>query len=148
MKASERSAARFLALRATKDAPARAAAGERLRQGRERAAEMRRASAVALVPVSVWRYVSAFVPDAMPAWARDVGLPPEEFLLATTGKPVRAVAIDRGCYLPGYARCRCHSFRGGRWRPMCHPPIVNGLSTDCDVCESPCSTCAASLKEV
>lgn len=142
MKASEISAARFLALRASKDAPARMAAGERLRRGRQRAAEARLSAwRACMVTEKPWQYVAAYVPDAPFAWARDVGLPAEEFVLGTTGRPVHVVAIDLGCYVPGYQRCRCHSYRDGRWRPMCHPPIVNGSSRGCDVCEVPCSTC-------
>ncbi len=78
--------------------------------------------------------MAAHAPAAALAWARDVGLPAEEFVLGTTGKPATAVAIDRGCYTPGYSRCRCHSYWGGRWRPVCHPPIVNKPSIDRDVC--------------
>lgn len=143
-KPSEISAARFLALRAAKSASARTAAGERLRFGRQQAAEARlSARAADMVVEAPWRYVAAHVSDAPLAWLRDVGLPAEEFVLGTTGKPAHAVAIDRGCYVPGYQRCRCHTFRDGRWRPACHPPIVNGPSVDCDVCEVPCATCPA-----
>lgn len=143
MKPSETSAARFLALRAAKSKAARAAVVDRLRRGRQQAAEARLlARAARMVVEKPWRYVAAHVPDAPLAWLRDVKLPVEEFVLGTTGKPAHAVAIDRGCYMPEYRRCRCHTFRNGRWRPMCHPPIVNGPSTDCDVCEAACVTCS------
>lgn len=135
MKPSEASAARFLALQASKSKLSRAAAGERLRRGRLQAAAAR------LCVDDRWRYIAKHVPDALLAWARDVGLDPSTFVLGITGKPPRVVAVDRGCYEPGYTRCRCHSFREGRWRPMCHPPIVNGSSKDCDVCDVPCVSC-------
>ncbi len=129
MKPSEVSAARFLALRASKSESARISAGARLRRGREQAEEARLAARAACMMVEKpWRYVAAHVPEAMLAWAREVGLPADEFVLGVTGRPARAVAIDRGCYTPGYTRCRCRSFRDDAWRPMCHPPIVNGSS--------------------
>lgn len=137
MKPSEASAARFLALQAAKSKLSRAAAGERLRRGRLQAAVAR------LCVNDNWRYIAKQAPDALLAWVRDVNLDPSGFVLGITGKPPTAVAVDRGCYEPGYSRCRCHSFRGGKWRPMCHPPIVNGPSKDCDVCEVPCGTCVA-----
>lgn len=141
-KASEASAARFHALRAARET-ARAGAGDRLRRGREAAAAARLAARIARLRVeNRWRHVEAHVPGALHAWFRDVCVPAEEFVLGTTGKSVTAVAIDLGCYTPGYTRCRCHSFRGGKWRPMCHPPIVNGSSKDCDVCSDPCASCA------
>lgn len=125
MSGSAASAARFLALQAAKDVRARSAAGARLRQGRLRAADARLVARAAQMAVDDrWRHVVAHVPDALFAWARDVGLDAGEFVLGTTGKPVTAVAIDRRCYGPGYAGCRCHSFRAGRWVPACHPPIV------------------------
>jgi hypothetical protein len=142
LKASEVSAARFLALRAARET-ASAEAGDRLRRGREKVLAARLASRVESMRVeSRWRHVEAHVPGAAQAWLRDVDAPAQEFVLGTAGRPVTAVAIDLGCYTPGYSRCRCHSFRGGRWRPMCHPPIVNGSSKDCDVCSDPCSSCA------
>lgn len=141
-KPSEVSAARYLALRAVRE-KAEAEAGTRLRLGRERAAAAaKQAERAADMKVEdCWRYVEFCVPGAALAWLRDVGLPAEEFVLGVAGKPITAVAIDRGCYTPGYTRCRCHSFRKGKWRPMCHPPIVRGSSTDCDVCEAPCGDC-------
>lgn len=124
MSRSATSAAKFLALRAAKEA-ARSTAGTRLRQGRQQAADARLAAQAAQMAVEAhWRYVAAHVPDALLAWVRDVGLDAKEFVLGTTGKPMTAVAIDRRCYAPGYAGCRCHSFRAGRWVPVCHPPIV------------------------
>lgn len=148
MKASEASAARFFALRAIRETSL-VSAGTRLRRGREKAAEARLAARVASMQVEErWRFVEARVPGAAPAWLRDVGLSAEEFVLGTVGRPVTAVAIDLGCYTPGYLRCRCHSFREGKWRPMCHPPIVNGASTGCDVCDVPCRDCVTpSAKE-
>lgn len=142
VKASEISAARFLALRAAREV-ADTEVRDRLRRGREKAAAARLAARAASLSVeNRWRHVEAHVPGAAHAWLRDVGFPVREFVLGTIGKPVRAVAIDLGCYTPGYVRCRCHSFRGGKWRPMCHPPIVNGSSKDCDVCSDPCASCA------
>ena len=139
MKSSEVSAARFLALRAARE-KAQRDAGDRLRRGRAAAAQL--AARVASVQVEDrWRYVEAHVPGAAFTWVRDVGVPAEEFMLGITGKPSTAVAVDLGCYTSGYTRCRCHSFRGGKWRPICHPPIVNGSSASCDVCASPCGDC-------
>lgn len=141
MKPSEASAARYLALRAVRE-KAEAEAGTRLRLGRERAAAAQQVARVANMKVEDrWRHVETHVPGAVFAWVRDVGLPAEEFVLGTAGRPVTAVAVDRGCYTPGYSRCRCHSFRKGKWRPFCHPPIVNGSSADCDVCDAPCGDC-------
>lgn len=145
MKPSEASAARFLAMRAAKEA-ARAASAERFRRLREQSEASQLAVRVAAMQAEGrWQRVETCVPGAVRAWVIDVGVPAEEFVIGTTGRSVTPVAIDLGCYTPGYSRCRCHSFRDGKWRPMCHPPIVRGSSTDCDVCDTPCSECLCAL---
>ncbi len=129
MKPSEVSAARYLALRAIRE-KAEAGARDRLRLGRERAAATRLAARMAKLAVSdCWRYVEAHFPGVAFAWTREIGLPTQGFVFGVTGKPPTAVAVDLGCYTPGYTRCRCHSFRRGKWRPMCHPPIVCEVRT-------------------
>jgi hypothetical protein len=130
MSGSAMSAARFLSLQVTKSSN-RLAAGARLRDGKLRAADTRLAARAAQMAVEEhWRYVAAHVPNALPAWVRDVGLNASEFVLGTTGKPMTAVAIDRRCYEQGYAGCRCHSYHAGRWIPACHPPIVISIEKE------------------
>lgn len=81
------------------------------------------ARVAALKATSAWALVEAHVEGAVAAWIRDVNLDVDGFILSTTGRPATAIAVDRGCYEPGYARCRCHQYRRGKWVPACHPAI-------------------------
>lgn len=124
MSGSEDSAARFLAMRAPKIVR-RVPESERLRRAAERAAKIKasrersqgnrriREIAGKSIPAP-WGWVERRVPGAMMAWIRDVGMPTDGWLMATTGKPERAIAV---CPDPTHGqRCLCREFIDGKWR--------------------------------
>lgn len=74
-------------------------------------------------PPKKWRFVEKNVPGCFVAWVATVGIRTEGLTLGVTGKPSRVIAFDEGCYLPGYAACRCHVFSGGTWQKRCHPIV-------------------------
>ena len=74
-------------------------------------------------PPEKWQFVEKNVPGCFAAWAETVGLRIEGMTLGVTGKPPRVIALDEGCYLPGYTACRCHVFSGGTWQKRSHPIV-------------------------
>lgn len=74
-------------------------------------------------PPEKWRFVEKHVPGCFSAWAQTVGIITEGMTFGITGKPSRVVAVDDGCYRPGYIGCRCRVFSEGTWRKRTHPVV-------------------------
>lgn len=70
-----------------------------------------------------WQYVEKHAPGAFAAWVRDVRLPVSQFSLGVTGKPPRAVAMERKCIASGGLACTgCRRMIDGRWLLVEHAP--------------------------